>query len=27
LVKIDINGLTPVEALIKLHEIKKVLGG
>jgi DNA mismatch repair protein MutS len=27
LVSIDINGLTPVEALIKLHEIKKVIGG
>lgn len=27
LLSIDINGLTPVEALIKLHEIKKVIGG
>ncbi len=27
LLSIDINGLTPVEALIKLHEIKKLIGG
>jgi hypothetical protein len=24
---IDINTLTPVEALLKLHEIKKLVGG
>jgi DNA mismatch repair protein MutS len=27
LVTIDINTLTPVEALMKLHEIKKLTGG
>ena len=27
LISIDINVLTPVEALIKLHEIKKLTGG
>ena len=27
LVSIDINTLTPVEALIKLNEIKKMVGG
>jgi len=26
-VTIDINTLTPVEALMKLHEIKKLTGG
>jgi hypothetical protein len=26
-VEIDINVLTPVEALMKLHEIKKLTGG
>jgi DNA mismatch repair protein MutS len=27
LIQIDINSLTPVEALMKLHEIKKLTGG
>jgi DNA mismatch repair protein MutS len=27
LISIDINTLTPVEALMKLHEIKKLTGG
>jgi DNA mismatch repair protein MutS len=27
LVNIDINTLTPVEALMKLNEIKKLIGG
>ena len=27
LIQIDINTLTPVEALMKLHEIKKLTGG
>jgi DNA mismatch repair protein MutS len=27
LIMIDINTLTPVEALMKLHEIKKLTGG
>jgi len=27
LVTIDINTLTPVEALMKLNEIKKLIGG
>jgi DNA mismatch repair protein MutS len=27
LLKVDINTLTPVEALMKLNEIKKMVGG
>jgi DNA mismatch repair protein MutS len=27
ILKIDINTLTPVEALLKLNEIKKLVGG
>jgi DNA mismatch repair protein MutS len=27
LISIDINTLTPVEALMKLNEIKKIVGG
>ncbi len=27
LIKIDINTLTPVEALMKLNDIKKMVGG
>jgi DNA mismatch repair protein MutS len=27
LIKLDINSLTPVEALMKLNEIKRMVGG